>query len=1811
MAIIFRMTEEQIQILTNIQEQSRYPDAYRYVRDISSQAAVNAATGAQNQELNTVATWMDRAASINANDGSFSSEFVRGATEAMGAINDISINDNKFQETSNQLAHDVIQKIIDGGGIPTAKSIIAEDVRHAVKDFQLPQWGWAGTIGDILPTTIGGLGVDFVSLPTTDARAMGEAYAKAIAANGYGMGRWITSQLPNPFSSAINLANLSGDYDQLGNFISNLQTQFQAAKTTVSPLILDLDGDGIETLSKSLGIHFDHDGNQFAETTGWVGKDDGLLVWDRNGNGRIDDGSELFGNNTLLGNDTKATNGFTALAELDSNYDNKIDASDTAFSQLRLWKDTDSDALLCDGELLSLDTGGVQSFNLAYQSQTLTDAQGNQHLQVGSYLRTDGSSAAMDDVWFAADTALTIDQNIIDIDEEIAALPDLQGFGNVHSLHQAMARDQSGKLKELVQAFSSENGVEGRRALLQDILFEWTGSSGYAVNSRGGYIGDARKLYALEAFLGEHFIQEFRTNDPEPNASETLMTGFENLSQMLYGQLMLQMQYKNLCESIQLTWNSSSATFKIDVSAVVTAFQTAYEKNTADGLYLNKDFGVALKLCGNFGKDVLESIRKKGDRQGSEFSCSLASIGKNYFSGSDGNDIIFGDIKNGNSIFGFGGSDKINGGNADDILCGGSGNDFLSGGMGNDSYLFSIGDGIDSISDYEFGLRDSDVVKLMNVISSDHTELQRVSNDLILKYSTADQLTVSNYFSSAEYHIEQFIFADGVSWDDEAIKARVMTMGTVGTDYIVGYDDGTNRIFGFDGNDILFGSGKGDSIEGGNGNDSIYGGAGNDILLGGDGDDLLDTGIGNDVMDGGSGNDTYLLDIGGTDRIFESGGGFDVAQLSYVASTKITAVERRVNDLELSYGEAAQLTISNYFGNASFCIEKFSFADGVSWDDTTIKARVMTIGTGDADLITGLYDSTNRIFGFDGNDILYGGSKDDQLDGGNGDDSLYGYAGNNTLTGGMGNDSIYSGAGNDSLLGGHGDDLLDAGTGNDVMDGGSGNDTYILHAAGVGQISIVNDSDKIQFADVASNDITAIERNVLDLVLKYGESGQLTVKNYFAAGAYSRIEQFTFSDGMRWKDVKVGMEGNDSLVGDAGNNVFIGSTADEHMAGGSGNDTYFFSKGDGIDRINDFDEKSGNHDMVQFLNVSSIEITNLQRLSNDLVFHYGTSDQLIVSNYFEDKNNQIEKFNFSDGVSWDEAVINSKVVTAGKTSDLYQWGYHDDMNLLSGSEGGDVLVGSLLDDLMEGGDGDDNLSGKAGHDLLVGGAGDDILFGGDDSDVLEGGAGNDLLGGGSGSDLYLFASGDGSDSIGDFDTTTGNHDKVLFADMASTEINSLQKLNNDLVISFGKSDQLTVSNYFTDPNYQIEEFSFGDGISWDDAAIKARVMMLGTAASDAIRGLTMSTNRIAGLDGNDALYGGVLDDVLDGGKGNDYLSGSSGNDTYLFAKGDGIDSISESGSRTSNSDTIKFTDISAGEVTALQRSGNNLVIQYGSSDQITVDSYFYDEAYEVEQFVFSDGEVWDGAAFNARIMTIGTSNIDIIFGYADATNHLAGNDGNDLLSGGNGNDVIEGGNGNDFIFGGAGNDEILTGEGFDVIAFNRGHGHDTVVDSSGQDNTLSLGKGISSADLTLSKFGNDLILSTGIDGRVTLKDWYESTIKHSIKTLQIVTPTETGYGFQTSAPVQQFDFSNIVNAYDQKRAENEIADAWALVAAMKDNQLGGSSWNAIGGYVANEFASDKNSADMSLYSLQNSLSSSQFGQSKELVVSFSSPRAWY
>ncbi|EJU71165.1 iron-regulated protein FrpC [Neisseria meningitidis 92045] len=171
------------------------------------------------------------------------------------------------------------------------------------------------------------------------------------------------------------------------------------------PLALDLDGDGIETVATKgfAGSLFDHTNNGIRTATGWVSADDGLLVRDLNGNGIIDNGAELFGDNTKLADGSFAKHGYAALAELDSNGDNIINAADAAFQSLRVWQDLNQDGISQANELRTLEELGIQSLDLAYKDVNKNLGNGNTLAQQGSYTKTDGTTAKMGDLLLAAD----------------------------------------------------------------------------------------------------------------------------------------------------------------------------------------------------------------------------------------------------------------------------------------------------------------------------------------------------------------------------------------------------------------------------------------------------------------------------------------------------------------------------------------------------------------------------------------------------------------------------------------------------------------------------------------------------------------------------------------------------------------------------------------------------------------------------------------------------------------------------------------------------------------------------------------------------------------------------------------------------------------------------------------------------------------------------------------------------------------------------------------------------------------------------------------------------------------------------------------------------------------------------------------------------------------------------------------------------------------------------------------------------------------------------------------------------------------
>jgi hypothetical protein len=174
----------------------------------------------------------------------------------------------------------------------------------------------------------------------------------------------------------------------------------------VSPLVLDLDGNGVETISQDAGVQFDLDGDGVKESVGWVAPTDGLLALDLNGNGLIDNGAELFGNYTRLPNGMTARDGYEALAALDANGDGVVSAADPAFDRLRVWVDANSDGVSQPDELKTLKSLGIVS--LSYTATGgVTRQNGNLLDRTASYTTADGRARAMVDVWFRSDVIST------------------------------------------------------------------------------------------------------------------------------------------------------------------------------------------------------------------------------------------------------------------------------------------------------------------------------------------------------------------------------------------------------------------------------------------------------------------------------------------------------------------------------------------------------------------------------------------------------------------------------------------------------------------------------------------------------------------------------------------------------------------------------------------------------------------------------------------------------------------------------------------------------------------------------------------------------------------------------------------------------------------------------------------------------------------------------------------------------------------------------------------------------------------------------------------------------------------------------------------------------------------------------------------------------------------------------------------------------------------------------------------------------------------------------------------------------------
>lgn len=589
------------------------------------------------------------------------------------------------------------------------------------------------------------------------------------------------------------------------------------------PLVLDLDGDGIETVGTQghQGVLFDHNKDGIETATGWVASDDGLLVIDLNSDGIINNGGELFGDNTLLKDGSNAAHGYAVLKEFDSNTDGVVDAKDENFDKLLVWRDLNQDGISQEGELFTLAPLNIQSLNVTYQDTNTRLGNGNTIEQKGSYTLTDGQTREMSDLLLASDSFHSRYADSVKLTEEQMQVANLQGIGRLRDLREAAAL--SPKLAEVLTAYSKAETKEAQLALLDNLVGEWaktdphyggnivfatqfikTASEGVALTPSQErqllnkiYIPSKEyldmvdqtwhKIAALDAFSGEKSNTIYVSSDQDiAKFFHVADKAYDTLSKNIYQGLIFQTRLKSYLNEIGIKVENNELSF--DYSKVEAKFDDvytqdpqkafvdlgefiAYSPQKANFNHLSKlftEYAYRASQVGDLEKytEVLsQAILDNQDivdiQKGTKQNDSLSSKKLfNYLLGGAGDDSLSGQA-NIDILDGGSGNDKLSGYGGADLLIGGTGNDYMAGGSGADSYIFAKGHGQDIVYDYNSD-GSTDTIRLSDITVAE-TSFRKDGMDLVLfGYNDGDSITVQNFFSGSYYQVEQFEFEDQV-----------------------------------------------------------------------------------------------------------------------------------------------------------------------------------------------------------------------------------------------------------------------------------------------------------------------------------------------------------------------------------------------------------------------------------------------------------------------------------------------------------------------------------------------------------------------------------------------------------------------------------------------------------------------------------------------------------------------------------------------------------------------------------------------------------------------------------------------------------------------------------------------------------------------------------------------------------------------------------------------------------------------------------------------------------------------------------------
>ena len=982
-------------------------------------------------------------------------------------------------------------------------------------------------------------------------------------------------------------------------------------------------------------------------------------------------------------------------------------------------------------------------------------------------------------------------------------------------------------------------------------------------------------------------------------------------------------------------------------------------------------------------------------------------LGHDLLFGGDGDDVLFGDrtaldptpTNGGDDVLdGEAGNDNLFGDSGNDVLTGGIGSDSLDGGAGQDTYVFNLGDGVDTIQD---AVGEDNRLVFGDGVDAESVTLGIESGDtlLIRAGNASDVVRIAGFgvnTPAGTHPIDSFEFADGtVLTYSQLVAWGFHQYGTAGSESLVGsgFIDhieagagndvvsglaGADTLLGEDGNDLLRGDAGDDTLDGGAGNDQLLGGDGADLLYGGVGDDLLNADTGADQLFGGIGNDTYVVSAAGQTIVESASEGIDTVQVR------------------------------------------------IPWSFTF----VLPTGVENVELVRDVYFPSDHV-------DLVGNQLDNRI------------TGSDLLNGGQGNDTLI-GLGDNIYVFGRGD-------GQDVIQTGvqtyatAGFVDYIQLLPGVAPADVVFEGlgNHLILKIVGTTDQLTVENYLIEPGLRTPTIGEIRFDDgtiWGEAEIASRVGVMTGTSGndnltgFGNANNLFGLGGNDQLVGYGGNDRLDGGVGDDLLVGGDGNDTYLFGRGGGQDRVSDFPDSgiAGDVDTVLLDSTVTPADIRLQATADFglLLTINGATDSLLIEGYFFGPLYQIEQIQFSDSTIWNASAIASRI--EGLT--------------LVGTEGDDALTGIQTND---------TLFGLWGKDTLDGGSGNDTLDGGSGADIMAGNTGNDLYVVDDLGDVVTEQAGQGTDTVNAAITYTLGANVEQLTLTGTNAINGTGNSGNNTLTGNSAANVLTGGTgndtYVVGVGDTVVELAGGgtdtvqSAVSWTLGSNVENLTLTGTLA---INGTGNTVNNV--------LVGNVANNILDGGAGADSMSGGGGDDTYLIDNaGDVITENLDSGIDTAQS-AVTFTLGANVErliltgTTAINGTGNalgndlignsgaNVLNGGGGADAMAGgagnDTYVIDDVGDLIAENVNEGT----DPVQASISYTLAANVENLTLTGTGAINGTGNGLNNTITGNSGNNVLDGGAGADALSGGTGNDTYVVDNTSDTVTESASAGTDTV-----------------------------------------------------------------------------------------------------------------------------------------------------------------------